>query len=76
MSRDSVSMVKLVGVVKETESEECSPVRRCLARRQFPVEIEPELTMVMALDDSCVACAGGDKRTEPGTDVFLRNYKR
>ena len=67
-------MVKLVGVVKE--SEECSPVRRCLARRQFPVEIEPELTMVMALDDSCVACAGGDKRTEPGTDVFLRNYKR
>jgi hypothetical protein len=30
--------------------------RDCLSRRQLPLEIEPDLTMVMALDEFCIAC--------------------
>ena len=29
---------------------------KCLARRQLPLTIENDLTMIMALDDACLAC--------------------
>ena len=72
-------MVKLVGVVSEEREGQCeggsqcsSPVssdhgsmRQCLARRQFPLVIEPGLTMMMALDDSCVACGHGSTHGSP-----------
>ena len=60
------------------------PVKKCLARRQVPLTIEPDLTMIMALDESCLACgSGGGHATSSnvkGTnytserDSFLRKY--
>ena len=32
----------------------------CLARRQLPLTIEHGLTMIMALDDACLACGNDD----------------
>ena len=78
-----ITMVKLVGVIggedkKTSEGAETRPV--CLARRQFPLVIEPELTMIMALDDSCLACgarAGANKHRDASDwNFFLRNYRR
>ena len=48
-------MAKLVGVYHdETDSGRAKP--NCLARRQLPLTIESDLTMIMALDDACLAC--------------------
>ena len=78
-------MVKLVGVIGGGEEKEKADTegRVCLARRQFPLEIEPDLTMIMALDDSCMACGGchssrpaSSKQRDRDWDVFLRNYRR
>ena len=75
-------MVKLVGVIGGVDEKEKEKGRVCLARRQFPLVIEPELTMIMALDDSCLACGGphssstSSKHRDRDWDVFLRNYRR
>ena len=48
-------MAKLVGVYHdETDAGQAKP--NCLARRQLPLTIESDLTMIMALDDACLAC--------------------
>eukprot|EP00088_Acartia_fossae_P033893 TRINITY_DN3477_c0_g1_i10.p1 TRINITY_DN3477_c0_g1~~TRINITY_DN3477_c0_g1_i10.p1 ORF type:complete len:780 (+),score=258.71 TRINITY_DN3477_c0_g1_i10:58-2397(+) len=65
-------MVKLVGVYqggKKSRSAECK------ARRFLPLEVETDLTMVMALDEFCLAC-GPPNKSKPTEDVqmFLRNY--
>ena len=76
-------MVKLVGVIgtedkKDHEGSEARPL--CVARRQFPLVIEPELIMIMALDDGCLACgarAGANKHRDISDwNFFLRNYRR
>ena len=81
----SEGMVKLVGVIGGGEEKDVVESRVCLARRQFPLVIEPELTMIMALDDSCLACGGShssssslasSKHRDRDWDVFLRNYRR
>ena len=78
-------MVKLVGVIGGGEEKEKAETegRVCLARRQFPLEIEPDLRMIMALDDSCRACGGcpassqaSSRHRDRDWDVFLRNYRR
>ena len=72
-----------MGVIGGGEEKEKSETSVCLARRQFPLEIEPDLTMIMALDDSCMACGGchsssqaSSKHKDRDWDVFLRNYRR
>ena len=81
----SEGMVKLVGVIGADEGKAPVESRVCLARRQFPLVIEPDLTMIMALDDSCLACGGSHSSSSSPTsskhrdrdwDVFLRNYRR
>ena len=55
-----------------------------MARRQFPLVIEPDLTMVMALDERCLACGAhsghGDishsAHRDTDKETFLRNYRR
>ena len=84
-------MVKLVGVIGGGDdksgggTETGGQSRVCLARRQFPLAIEPELTMIMALDDSCLACGAREDKSCKWTkqikkdrdwEVFLRNYRR
>ena len=69
------NMVRLVKVWEgcEEKGEENSS---CLAKRQMPVTIDDDLTMIMALDDNCVAC-GDDKPTDTqDRNNFLKNYKR
>ena len=60
----------------------------CLSRRQIPLVIDDTLTMVMELDDNCVACGqednissgskGGSKNRnkDPDWEAFLKTYKR
>ena len=70
-------MVRLVGVLGDDNT---TGGRHCLARRQIPVEIEPDLTMVMALDDNCLACGdhspGHTGHRDTDKETFLRNYRR
>ena len=47
-------MVRMVRVIVDGENEVCG--EECLARRLLPITVEPGLTMVMALEDSCMAC--------------------
>jgi len=56
----------------------------CLARRQVPLMLEPGLTMIMAMDESCLACGGsggqtplnnGDRTTTDRAE-FLRKLKK
>ena len=76
-------MVKLVGVLGGggDEGGEASP-RICSARRQLPLNIEQDLTMIMAVDDYCMACGvdpcGRGNRHLHNHDwcSFLRNYRR
>jgi len=82
-------MVKLVGVINgddKNSGDGAGGGRVCLARRQFPLEIEPDLTMIMALDDSCIACGdtagdqhkhghGRGKQKDVDKENFLRNYR-
>ena len=75
-------MVKLVGVLGGGEEGEVASPRVCLARRQLPLTIEQDLTMIMALDDYCMACGGdpcrqgGGHRGDQDRGNFLRNYRR
>jgi len=69
-------MVKLVGVLGDDE-----PPSHCSARRLMPLNIEADLTMVMAVDDYCMACdvepCGGASRYLHNHDWcnFLKNYR-
>ena len=71
------AMVKLVGVLGDDE-----PPSHCSARRLMPLNIEADLTMVMAVDDYCMACdvepCGGSSRYLHNHDWcnFLKNYRR
>jgi len=61
------------------EGGEASP-RVCLARRQLPLTIEQDLTMIMALDDYCMACGVDPCCNNPHVHDqdwanFLRNYR-
>ena len=76
-------MVKLVGVVGG-DMMKSGEGRECLARRQITLGIEADLKMVVALDDSCLAC-GPPRGPEPVAeerkraqdwDKFLKNYWR
>lgn len=70
-------MAKLVGVYHEEGSDSPGSNSRkshCLARRQLPLTIESDLTMIMALDDACLACSGGiDSRADKSG--FLKRYE-
>jgi len=47
----------------------------CKSRRFMPLEVEPDMTMVMALDDFCIACGPtGKKKQSSDVDHFMRNY--
>lgn len=48
-------MAKLVGVYHDEANGGKTKIN-CLARRQLPLTIESDLTMIMALDDACLAC--------------------
>ena len=77
-------MVKLVGVLGGCEDKTSGDSgRECLARRQFPLVIESDLTMVMALDERCLACGdqthghiGHTGHRDTDKETFLRNYRR
>ena len=80
-------MVKLVGVDGDEKSGgDCDWKRVCLARRHFPIEVEPNLKMIMAVDDSCLGCTSGvmeekslikeTVKTVDDTKLFLKNYNR
>ena len=72
-------VVKLIGVLGSDEEGES---RICLSRRQMPITIEPDLVMIMALDDYCMACGDDpcDKEDEhddnKDCEMFLKNYRR
>jgi len=75
-------MVKLVGVLGGGEEGGSASPRVCLARRQLPLTIEQDLTMIMALDDYCMACGGVDLCGQDSQHLhdqdcgnFLRNYR-
>ena len=70
-------MVRMVRVISEGEDTEAAE-HECLARRILPIQVEPGLTMVMALEDSCMACVGEsnkDDRKCPDSLTFLRNLE-
>ena len=75
-------MVKLVGVLGGGEEGGAASPRVCLARRQLPLTIEQDLTMIMALDDYCMACGvdpcgqGSRHLHDQDWGNFLRNYRR
>jgi len=78
-------MAKLVGVVHDNEDDSGqSSSAKCLARRQLPLTIENDLTMIMALDDACLACSSStlydvDDKTSneinTSMQTFLRKYQ-
>jgi len=74
-------MVKLVGVIGSEHEREATPPSTCSASRQLPLNVEPDLTMIMAVDDYCMACGidpcGRGKRYLHNHDWcnFLRNYR-
>jgi hypothetical protein len=66
------NMVKLVGVFQGDKIRS----KDCKARRFLPLEIETDLTMIMALDDFCLACGPCSKKKHSAdVDLFMRNYK-
>ena len=50
-AQNTIRTVRLV-----VEGDDDRPKEECLARRLLPLLVEPGLTMVMALEDSCIAC--------------------
>jgi len=78
-------MAKLVGVVHDSgDDSNQSSSSKCLARRQLPLTIENDLTMIMALDDACLACCSltlidTDEEThneiKANQDTFLRKFE-
>jgi len=74
-------MVKLVGILGGGDEGSSKSPRMCLARRQLPLTIEADLTMIMALDEHCMAC-GVDPCVKANRAIdsqdwanFLRNYR-
>jgi len=72
-------MVKLVDVYQGGSK---SGTRECKARRYMPLEIEPDVTMVMALDEFCLACGSGSQannkmkskcKLSDEVEIFKRN---
>ena len=54
---------------------------RCLARRQLPLTIEQDLTMIMALDDACLACCSStlfdvDEKTSNEINSNMATFTR
>ena len=47
---------RMIQVMADVKREDASGRKECLARRLLPLTVEPGLTMVMALEDSCMAC--------------------
>ena len=47
---------KTLQVMEDCKREDASNRKKCLARRLLPLSVEPGLTMMMALEDSCMAC--------------------
>lgn len=78
-------MAKLVGVVHENEDDSSGNSTwnsKCLARRQLPLTIEQDLTMIMALDDACLACSSStlleisdQEEINVNMATFLRKYE-
>ena len=50
-AQNTIRTVRLV-----VEGDDDRPKEECLARRLLPLIVEPGLTLVMALEDSCIAC--------------------
>merc|ERR1711881_533690 len=73
-----------MGHENEEDSSSSNFSSRCLARRQLPLTIEQDLTMIMALDDACLACCSSslydvDQKTtneiNSSMQTFLRKYE-
>ena len=78
-----LKMAKLVGVVHENEEDSSSSNfnSRCLARRQLPLTIEQDLTMIMALDDACLACCSStlydvEEKTVNDINSSIQTFQR
>ena len=69
-------MVKLVGVLGVGEEGGTASARVCLAKRQVPVTIEQDLTMIMALDDYCIACGEDPCGHDQDWGNCLRSIRR
>ena len=90
-------MAKLVGVVHDNEDPNSPSKyvihlfltfstnnfynSRCLARRQLPLTIEQDLTMIMALDDACLACCSStlldvDEKTSNEINSNMATFTR
>jgi len=70
-------MVKLVGVYQGSGTK--TRTNECKSRRFLPLEIEPDLTLVMALEEFCLACGtdrlGQSKSKQPeDVQALIRNY--
>ena len=73
-------MAKLVGVLHDEKSttlkDSSKSNSKCLARRQMPLTIEDNLTMVMALDNTCLACCTCNNAVErKNFQEILRKYE-
>jgi len=70
-------MVKLVGVYQGSGTK--TRTKECKSRRFVPLEIESDLTLMMALDEFCLAC-GSDrmphktKQQPEDVQALLRDY--
>ena len=54
--KQTPNTTRMVQVMAIGKREDANSRNECLARRLLPLEVEPGLTMVMALEDSCMAC--------------------
>ena len=54
--KQTTKTTRMVQVMVDGMREDASGRKECLARRLLPLTVEPGLTMVMALEDSCMAC--------------------
>ena len=74
-------MAKLVGVLHDDDDEKPglkskSSKNKCEARRQIPLTIDDNLTMVMALDNTCLACCTCNNAVErKNFQEVLRKYE-
>ena len=75
-------MAKLVGVLHDDDDDEKpglkskSSKNKCEARRQIPLTIDDNLTMVMALDNTCLACCTCNNAVErKNFQEVLRKYE-
>ena len=77
-----IKMAKLVGVLHDDDDDEKpglkskSSKNKCEARRQIPLTIDDNLTMVMALDNTCLACCTCNNAVErKNFQEVLRKYE-